>query len=53
MSQEPITLRNEALPWAPTGGEADEAALGDAAWWLTGSASLVLWTAIALLLTAV
>ena len=54
MSQESTPLRNQALPWAhAAAAEVDDAAFGDAGWWLTGGASLVLWTAIALLLTAV
>lgn len=54
MHQDPTPLRNEALPWAHAASvDMDDAAFGDAGWWLTGGASLVLWTAIALLLTAV
>ena len=32
--------------------EARESVLGDAAWWLTGGASLLAWTLLALVLTA-
>ena len=32
--------------------EARESVLGDAAWWLTGGASLLVWTLFALVLTA-
>jgi hypothetical protein len=40
------------LPWGTPSAERDEAAAG-AAFWLTGGASLLVWTALALLLTAV
>lgn len=48
MSQDPPKL------WTNVdGADAEDAvSLADAGWWLTGSASLLLWTAIALLLTA-
>ena len=32
--------------------DAIQSVLSDASWWLTGGASLLLWTAIALVLTA-
>jgi hypothetical protein len=40
------------LPWGTPLPEGDEAS-GAAALWLAGGASLMLWTAVALLLTAV
>lgn len=47
--------RAEAAPLYPSGGmpvEAGQGAFGGAVLWLTGGASLLLWTAIALLLTS-
>jgi hypothetical protein len=40
--------------WMPLPTEGDEAAslLSDVGWWLTGGASLLLWTGVALLLTS-
>jgi hypothetical protein len=40
------------MPWGSPLSERDEDAAG-AAFWLAGGASLLLWTAVALLLTAV
>ena len=40
------------LPWGSAVADREEAAHG-AAFWLAGGASLLLWTAVALLLTAV
>jgi len=39
------------LPWGSQAADAESAA-GDAALWLTGGVSLLLWTGIALLLTS-
>jgi hypothetical protein len=53
MSNDPDTLRNDRAPWPMPAAEVEDAALlADAGWWLTGGASLLLWTAIALVLTA-
>lgn len=40
------------LPWGMPQAERDDG-FGDPAFWLAGGASLLLWTAVALLLTAV
>lgn len=39
------------LPWLRA-MEVDEGTFASMAWWLTGGATLLLWTAVALLLTA-
>lgn len=40
------------LPWGLPSAEAADDFLGSAAMWLTGGVTLVLWTALAMLLTA-
>ena len=55
MPKEPREARAETiqflLPWGSPAADRDDAA-GATAFWLAGGASLLLWTAVAVLLTA-
>lgn len=56
MPQEAREARTETLqvllPWGMPVADGEEGP-GGAGWWLAGGASLLVWTAVALLLTAV
>lgn len=56
MNNDPQLPRDDKLPWARAAAmnfEAEDVGgFAGAGWWLTGSASLLLWTAIALVLTS-
>jgi hypothetical protein len=54
MSKDALPSHTDAS-WPPAAAaafDADDAVLGGLAWWLTGGASLALWTGLALLLTS-
>jgi hypothetical protein len=51
MANFPRERHQDMLAWAP-GADGQERLFGDATWWLTGGATLLVWTAIALVLTS-
>ena len=54
MANDPRVVRSENTPIILAWGIPSEAedAMADAAWWLTGGMSLLLWTALVMLLTS-